>query len=687
MAQTFTKQIEAQINMKKLLTIIFLMSAMCSQATNYYVSGEGSDGAAGTIGAPWATISKVNSSTFAANDSVLFERGYTYTGGIIVNRSTINYAAYGTGTKPVISGLSTVSSWTSLGGNLYEASVTNVKAAVNLVLRDGAIQQVGRYPNTDAANGGYLACTAATTTSITGPALSSTTNWTGAEIAVRVRRWDISRRTVTSHSGGVVGFASMSYTTPTGFGYFFQRDSRTLDKDGEWWYDNANSKLRVYSTANPSGATWQISTKDTAFKNVGYNTISITNLAFEGAGVVGILNQGCSNITIKNCQVYNSGAKGIEGYYTTNIVVDSCNLWDNLGCGIRLIGNTNTQTATNNVVTRTCKIAGMEITGSGSDRGGITINGGSINTAKWNRVINSGYLGIEFQGNEVYVKYNYVDSFCTVRDDGAGIYTYEAAGSSLPTRTNRYVVSNIVLRGIGNNNGTDETGEAPSVNGIYPDEGTRTVNIDSNTIANIHGAAIHGNSFADLTLNNNIMYDNIESISFQRLNNAPLLRNINMSGNIHYPYRFEYRNLTINLPSLLTKQADIAAMGTLDNNYYYIRPGTDTSLTAITTYSGGSNYSETYNNFSYVTGTCIQEVNSTRVNASDSTSVLQYNATNAATTYTFSGYSKKDIYGTTYNNSATIPAWGSVIFLANGTTTPPPAPSTGNSTKWRKFRN
>ena len=686
MAQTFTKQIEAQINMKKLLTILLILSQQCF-ATNYYVSGEGDNGNTGLSDEQaWATIDYVNGRTFAANDSVLFERGYTYTGGIIVNRSTINYGAYGSGAMPVISGLSTVTGWVDLGGNIWEAPVTNVKAAVNLVLRNGVIQQIGRYPNSDAINGGYLTLTSATSTSVTGPALSSTTDWTGAEIAIRVRRWDITRRTVTSHSGGVVGFSSTT-TATTGFGYFFQRDSRTLDKDWEWWYDNANSKLRVYSTSNPSGATWQITTVDTLFKNVGNSNVTINNLSFDGSGVVGILNEGCSNILINNCEVNHSGKEAITAWFATSVTVDSCTVNNSLGSGIYLrhtsAGDQNL-TVTNCNVDSTIMFSGMDVSGSNMGRAGITVTGNKSDVL-YNRITYSGYVALEWQGSDVNIKYNYINNYVSVRDDGGGIYTYETSGSTLPTRTNRNIISNIVLYGIGNANGTD--GPHPtSARGIYCDEGTRNVLIDSNTIAYNNGTGLYNNSVSDITITNNVSFSNIRSHEFNRFNNAPLVRSIILKKNILYPYRFYYSNLTIDIPSVLTKQADISAMGTIDSNYYYLRTGTDTSLQSVTTYSAGTNYEAAYNVFSYLTATVGIETHSNRVNASDSASVLQYNASASPITYTFTGYSKKDIYGTTYNNSATIPAWGSVIFLANGTTTPPPS-SSGNSTKWRKFRN
>ena len=315
---------------------LFIAFATTLQAKNYYISAAGNDANDGlTTSTPWKTINKVNSFSFAANDYILFRRGDTFYGGIIVKNSNLNYDAYGTGAKPVITGLSTVTGWVNLGGNIWEAPVANVKSGVNLVLRGGLIQQVGRYPNSDAPNGGYLTYTASTSTSITGPALSSTTNWTGAEVTIRINRWDIIRAPITSHSGGVVSFASIGTTPRLNFGYFFQRDSRTLDKDGEWWHDAAKSKLRMYFSSNdPNLYNIQIATVDTLFKSL-QGGLLINNLSFNGSGKKSIWTNGGSGITIKNCDVNNSGAEAITTWFTSNVTVDNCTTNNSLGSGYK----------------------------------------------------------------------------------------------------------------------------------------------------------------------------------------------------------------------------------------------------------------------------------------------------------------------------------------------------------------
>jgi hypothetical protein len=117
--------------MKYLLTILLFFS-LNVQATVYYVSfTDGDDsrsaGQAQNSATPWKTIAKVNAmqSTFAPGDYILFKRGDVWYGETLspakngTAGNVVTYAAYGAGARPKFSGATTISAWTSLGGNLY----------------------------------------------------------------------------------------------------------------------------------------------------------------------------------------------------------------------------------------------------------------------------------------------------------------------------------------------------------------------------------------------------------------------------------------------------------------------------------------------------------------------------------------------------------------------------------------
>jgi hypothetical protein len=75
--------------------------------THYYVATTGDDGNSGHYGAPWQTVDKVNGSTFAAGDSIFFNKGDHWHESLVPPSSgtaikPIVFASYGTGAKPFL---------------------------------------------------------------------------------------------------------------------------------------------------------------------------------------------------------------------------------------------------------------------------------------------------------------------------------------------------------------------------------------------------------------------------------------------------------------------------------------------------------------------------------------------------------------------------------------------------------
>src|SRR6185436_20485929 len=98
--------------------------------------------------------------------------------------------------------------------------------------------------------------------------------------------------------------------------------------------------------------------------------------------------------------------------------IDNCTTTNNLGSGMNVTyasGGTVNIIVKNCTVLNTSYIAGMGLNGSGGE--GIKCIGGNNVQVLNNKVTNSGYIGIKWQGNDVYIKYNLIDKFCTQRDD------------------------------------------------------------------------------------------------------------------------------------------------------------------------------------------------------------------------------------------------------------------------------
>ena len=272
--------------MKTLFLLPFIIFSLAANATNYYFSVTGNDANNGTsTSTPWQTISKFNSVFSSRNpgDSLLFKRGDTFYGSITISTSgtsgsPIVIGAYGTGSKPVITGFTTVSAWTNLGSNIWESTAAvSTLATCNMVTINGVNTPMGRYPNT-----GYLTFQSHSgTTSITSSSLTGTPNWTGAELVVRASQWALDRTPITAQSGGTLTYSgSISHTPTDGFGYFIQNDSRTLDTANEWYYNPSTKKIQIYSTSSPTNV--QVATQDVLATVYGAY-ITFDGLSFTGA--------------------------------------------------------------------------------------------------------------------------------------------------------------------------------------------------------------------------------------------------------------------------------------------------------------------------------------------------------------------------------------------------------------------
>ena len=274
-----------------LLLAVFLVLTFTSNATTYYFSSSlGNDSYTSTQArsqaTPWKSISKLNSifSTLVAGDSILLKRGDVFYGGIVVTRSgsstnSIVIDAYGSGNKPVISGFSTLSSWAAVGNGVYQATTAGISDNVNMVTLDNQPQHIGRTPNIDAVNGGYLNFEISTSTSITDNQLTALPNWTGAEVVVRKLKHVIEHWPITSHSGQTIAYQSNSSAYPTtsnGYGYFIQKDIRCLDQLGEWFYNTSTKYLQMYfGSNNPASSTIKVSTIDTLLNTAAFSNITI----------------------------------------------------------------------------------------------------------------------------------------------------------------------------------------------------------------------------------------------------------------------------------------------------------------------------------------------------------------------------------------------------------------------------
>jgi hypothetical protein len=161
----------------------------------------------------------------------------------------------------------------------------------------------------------------------------------------------------------------------------------------------------VFSNNNPSAYTIQAASIDTLFKGQKSN-ITISNIKFTGAAKAGVVINGVSGIVYKNLDATLCGEEGLSTWFCTNVTVDNCTSDYSLGSGISIRSSSSGDVNTivkNCTVTNTSLIAGMETSHLANTNNGILVRGGSKIQVLNNVVKNSGYIGIEWYGDNVSI--------------------------------------------------------------------------------------------------------------------------------------------------------------------------------------------------------------------------------------------------------------------------------------------
>ncbi|MDB5188913.1 MAG: parallel beta-helix repeat containing protein [Candidatus Nomurabacteria bacterium] len=508
---------------KVLLITAFLLCARIAavSAATYYIDPKGNDGNTGiSVHAPWQTVDKVNATAFQPGDRILFKKGGTWYGALMPNvsgtaRKPIFFGAYGSGAKPVISGFTALSGWTSVGGGIWQAPCAYCGSTVNMVTLNNIEQQIGRYPNADAVNGGYLTIASHSVNSITSPALAG--SWTGADVVIRDYRWQLDKYAITAQSGTTVAHAVSTSQPTDGFGFFIQNSPQTLDQLGEWYFNPVTKNLEMYfGSADPSSYAAKVSTVP-VLATIAKNYIVLNGLSFQGSTTSGVAVSNSTNVSLQNIAIGFSGTDGIDldqaNYFTLqHSTIDTAN---NNGIFFSFAGGSGNASISNNSITTIGMKAGMGGNGPASLIGIYVAEavGNDNEIISQNSIRHSGYTGIYFSGNGAVVKNNTVANFCSVTDDGAGIYTWNGFTPPL-VHSNRQITGNIISGGKGATAGTNDAGYVP-VNGIYMDDNTDHVSIIGNTVTGMPNAGVFLHKAIDITVKGNTLVRNVKDVYAQ----------------------------------------------------------------------------------------------------------------------------------------------------------------------------
>lgn len=693
--------------MKYLILLLLVVFTSHVSATDYFFSNAGNNSNNGTSSStPWATLSKLATVTLVPGDKVLLNSGDIFSaplGGITVSQSGtslnhIVFSSYGSGAKPVITALTTISGWTNVATGIWESnSAVNTLDNLNLAVIDGRVRAMGRFPNLDSTWKGYIKYTTASSDNqanpdtIGGAAILGIPSFIGGEVVIRVIRSGINRCPVINQTSTSVIYNELSGLAANlhpgiNYGFFFQDHPFTLDQFGEWYFNKSTNKLQVYfGTGGPTGHSVEVSTVDTIFKLpstgsplLGRSYVDFIGLDIKGANIDGILMQKSNHVRMIDCTIEDIGDTGFEtANSSTFITVSNCMIdWcNNVGVDMPLANLDGRNVLLNSTISHIGVFAGMGTTEAAfGSYNGVQMTGGN-DTIMGNKIDSVGYNGIYYYfADSVLIKNNTISHFCGIMNDGGAIYTGNNTSPIIP-RLDQKIIGNIFLNANTANEGTTSTvGEAGGGSqSIYLDGQTANVEIDSNSSSNTtRGVFIHNS--ANISVRNNTFYDSwdagigiiVDSANTKGLSNIKV-RNLVIKNNISFAR--DTTEFALNMSSVRT---DLDSFGVFDSNRYCRPIKEPDGINATSIALGGVvkiddaatsphflslDYWNTHHPYDAHTSKTFQttsSINNLR---------FEYNGSNTSINASLGGATYSDAYGNLYPGAITLAPYRSAVLM------------------------
>lgn len=646
--------------MKKIITITALLFTVKLFATNFYFSINGNDGNTGTSPSqPYKTITKLNTLTLVAGDSVLFKCGDVFRGQINIATSgnssnNIVLASYGTGNKPIISGAEIVTTWTQ-NGSKYEATFTTKPN--NFFVNDKE-QIIARYPN----NNQYLTLDSAQKTYLKDASLStvSPTYFNGAWVCVHTAQWCWEKSAISSFTNT----DKITYKTPLhlaaigNYGYFIYDNINLLDTANEWKYDSAAAKMYYMpqNGVNPNAQTCEaaVYTNGISFSN-NASYITINNIQFEkqmnaGVAIGAITNQ---HIIISNCvfnRQYNYGCND-KGKYNE---IYNCLFNEIDGIAMFVNGSGGHCNIHHNEFKKTGLIrnngVGTEINGSA-----LKVAFGDSCNLHHNIIDSAGYCGISVDGTYNMIEKNIISNVMLCNNDGGALKSF--GGQS----HHNIFQNNIITTSDGNKDGTYQANFITPA--IYFDFNVNNSIIKNNTIYNRTQKGIFQNAGdSSNTIEGNVIYGSNIGIDLNSSSLQPtLIKNMNIKKNVFWQK---------NKADYIFRQVDTSgnySYGNIDSNYYFQPYNSVDSL--IYRLNGLQPKPYSFNNWQTTGNDIHTKTNNFRWAANIDSSKLFVNATDSSVVQDLQGLVWKDLDGNVVTN-LTLQGFASKVLIKTPTVLP-----------------
>src|SRR5690606_10607877 len=195
---------------------------------------------------------------------------------------------------------------TSFMGNIWEKVLVQAPSELNNLYRENDRLPVGRFPNKDSIDGGFLRLESSSgVTQFTDNELGSSIDWTGADVVIRVSEFRYNRVEVTDHVGNTVflgpGFDVASLQPNSG--YYLINSINALDSEGEWCYNRATGKIYLYSTTNPNGTEFTYPFEEAVIEINSVSDISFSDIAVKFGNHFNVNAYGSENLSLDEVEI------------------------------------------------------------------------------------------------------------------------------------------------------------------------------------------------------------------------------------------------------------------------------------------------------------------------------------------------------------------------------------------------
>lgn len=625
-----------------------IVTVTSAAQTGYYFAASGS-GTACTHSLPcpasyWNTLYAVAT----AGDTFYMNRGDVFPIEMVANSfgsagNPIVVKPYGTGADPVVGGLTTLSGWTNVSGNVWEVPYTG--SWLNLAVYNGALMTQARTPNLTT---GYFIPTSINQTSITDAAHAGMVT-TGTKIAARTSAYTIDSAHVTGVSSGVISVSpSFTYNPAIIGGDGWMIMNNTPDTTGEW--QDTLGQVRVYSVGSPSG-TWQAPAEDTLLLDEG-GYQEWDSIDFRGGNKANVILafQANANIAFKGC----ISEYGIDGYQfrsdgAVTIIGGQVQHLTNDG-KMKVNANNYNEYDSGFTVYDIGMLPGMGRQGNQQPVYAGWVGGDSASTVVNLVVDSTGAAGIINYGSGFKVNYNSIRFWCQILEDQAAVYTWMTSGTLARWRE---IFGNYAHAGGSamSHNGSALDMSASGV-GIYLDNYSYMDSVAGNTIDGSNSTALYDHGPTNVFTGNLTYNSGFAAFLAYELSAGPTITGLIVTGN-----SFNAISSSTYLMYLETANNDIAIFGTFNNNAFNHQNATSAFYKKDNTGAGSSmnfaTWKSTYSGY-------------------ESTSAFAQNTLSLAGNLGFSTQAfalpgvYKDLNGKIYYNKITLPQLsGKLLQLIN----------------------